>query len=94
MPCTVLNFFISQSLQKPYGVGFINRILLKFFRFKKLYFIDYAITVVPIFPSVSPSTQHTPLPQAIPPLLFTFMGHECKFFGYSISYTVLYIPIL
>ena len=39
-----------------------------------------------------PSTQHPPLPQAIPTPLFMSMSHEYKFCGYSISYTVLYIP--
>ena len=34
-----------------------------------------------------------PLPQAIPPLLFLSMGHVQKFFGYSISCAVLYIPM-
>ena len=32
----------------------------------KLYFIDYAITVVLIFSPLPPSTQHYPLPQTIP----------------------------
>ena len=58
-----------------------------------LYFTDYAITVVPIFPPLPPSTEHPPLPQAIPTALFMSMCHLCKFFGYSTSYTVLYIPL-
>ena len=53
------------------------------------YVIDYAITVVLTFPLCSPPTQHSPLPQAIPTPLFMSVGHVCKFFGYSISYTVL-----
>ena len=44
--------------------------------FKKLYFIDYAISVVPVFPPVPPSTQHPPVPQAKPLLLFMSVGHE------------------
>ena len=40
----------------------------------------------------APSTKRPPLPQAIPTQLFMSMGHGYKFFGYSISYTVLYIP--
>ena len=59
----------------------------------KLYFIDYAITVVLIFAPLPPSSQHPPLSQAIPTPLFMFMGHVCKFFGYCISYTVLSIPV-
>ena len=63
------------------------------FPFLKLHFIDYAITVVPFFPLLPPSTQPPPLPQAIPIPLFMSMGHAYKFIGYSISYTVLYIPM-
>ena len=43
--------------------------------FSKLYFIDYGITVVPIFSPLSPSTQHFPLPQAIPTPLFMSIDH-------------------
>ena len=48
------------------------------------------------FPNVSsfclplPSTRSPPLPQTIPTPLFMSMGHVYKFFGYSISYTVIY----
>ena len=54
-------------------------------RIFKLYFIDYTVTVVPIF---LPLPQHLPLPQAIPTPLFMSMDHAYKFLGYSISYTV------
>ena len=67
-------------------------IILFLLKNKQLYFIDYAITVVPISP-LCPLHPVSTLPQAIPPLLFTSMGHAYKFFGYSISYTVLYIPM-
>ena len=63
------------------------------FIFVELYFIDYAITVVPIFLPLPASTQHLPLPQAITTTMFMSMGDEYKFFRYSISYTVLYIPM-
>ena len=53
----------------------------------------YAITVVLIFPPLPTSTQCPLLPQAIPPPLFTSMGHVYKLFGYFVSYTVLYIPM-
>ena len=66
---------------------------LNYIMFFKLYLIDYAITVIPIFPLLPPSTQDPPLPQAIPTPLFTSMGHAFKFFGSSISYTLLYIPM-
>ena len=61
--------------------------------FLKLYFIDYAITVVPIFTLLLPSSQHPPVPQASPTPLFMSIGHAYEFFGYSISCTVLYIPM-
>ena len=60
----------------------------------KFYFIDYAITFVPNFPSLLPSTQHPPFLQVISTPLFTSMGHEYMFFGYSISCAVLYMAIL
>ena len=49
--------------------------------------------VVLIFPPLPHSTQHVPLPQAFPTTLFVYMGHAYVFFGCSISYTVLYIPM-
>ena len=63
-----------------------------FFYFIKLYLTDYVITVVLMFPSLIPSTQHPLLHQAIPTPFFMSRGHVYKFFGYSLSYTVLYIP--
>ena len=47
----------------------------------------------PDFSPLPPSTQHHPLPQAIPLPLFMSTGHAYKFFGYSISSTVLYITM-
>ena len=70
-----------------------NALLCTAHLFFKVCFIDYAITVVPIFPPLSPSTQHPSLPQAIPTPLFMSLDHTYKFFGYSISYTMLYIPM-
>ena len=59
-----------------------------------LIIFDYAITVVLIVLTLPPTpTQHPPLLRAIPAPLFRSMSHVCKFFGYSISYTVLYIPM-
>ena len=43
----------------PYSIGL-----------KKLYVIDYAITVVLMFSPLLPSTQHPPLPQTVPTPLF------------------------
>ena len=74
--------------------------------FLKIIFIDYAITVVPIFPSLSPlPSNHHSLRQSIPTLLFMSMGHTFKFFwllrflyctliphGYSVT-TYLYFLI-
>ena len=39
-----------------------------------LYFVDYAVTVAPIFPALS-SIQHRPLTQAVPTPLFMSMVH-------------------
>ena len=60
----------------------------------KFYFV-YAIIVVLIFSPISVLHLVPPLPQAIPMSLFMSMnmGHVYKFFGFSISYTVLYIPM-
>ena len=47
-------------------------------------------------PNFSPFAPFHPaplLPEAIPTPLFMSMGHAQMFFGYSISYTVLYIPM-
>ena len=59
----------------------------------KVYFIDYAITVVPFFlPFISlcPVPSFYP-PPSIPP--FMSMGHTYKFFTFSISYTILNLPL-
>ena len=62
--------------------------------FKKLYFIDYTITVVPFFSPFATPPHHPPLSQAIlAQSLFMSIGHVYKFFGYSISYTALYTPM-
>ena len=61
--------------------------------FFKLYFIDYAITIVLISPLGLTSIQHPLLPQAILPTFVHVHGHAYKFLGYSISYTGLYIPM-
>ena len=56
------------------------------------YFFNFILLIVLLYLSrfypFVPYTQHHPLPQA----LFMSMGHAYKFFGYSISYTALYIP--
>ena len=59
-----------------------------------LYFIDYAIILVPIFLPILPlSTQQSPTPSGKPTSLFMSVGHVYKFVGCSIPYTVLYIPM-
>ena len=58
----------------------------------KIYFVVYAMTVVPIFPPLPPSTQYPPS-SSNPFLYFMSMGHACKFFGFSISYTIPNIPL-
>ena len=63
--------------------------------FKKICFVDYVITVVLIFPPLPSLCLLPPFPPAIlPPPPFMFMGHACKFLGFSISYTILNIPSL
>ena len=63
--------------------------------FYKVYFIDYAIIVVPLFaphyPPL-PCTAPLTLQQSCPPQ-FMSMGHTYKFFGYSIPYTILNHPL-
>ena len=60
-------------------------------------FLNYVLLIMLLqlcyFPPLPLSTQHPPLPHAIPTPLFMSMGHACKFFGYSIYCTVLYIPM-
>ena len=67
-------------------------LVISFFYFSKLYFIDYAITVVPIFPlwPPPPSTSFSLQPS---PLQFMSMGHTYKFFDFYISYTILTLPL-
>ena len=62
----------------------------------KLYFIDYAIIVVPIFPPLPLPSKPSPaatLIQANPTPLSMSMGHAYMFFGYSVPYAVFYIPM-
>ena len=60
-----------------------------------MYFIDYAVTVVLIFLPLPPSIQHSLLIQTIPPTpFFMSMDHAYKFFGYSVAYIVVYIPMV
>ena len=60
--------------------------------FFKIYFIDDAITVVPFF--FSPLFPSTLYPSTIIPLpQFMSMGRSYKFFGFSISYTILNLPL-
>ena len=61
--------------------------------FFKLHFIDCAIKVVLMFPPLPPFTQHPLLPQVIPPPLSLSMSHAYKFFGCSISCTILNITL-
>ena len=69
--------------------------------FKKIYFIDYAITVVPFLPPFSPPPC-TPPPTHILPLQFMSMGRTYmfvlfiftyKFFSFSIFYPILNLPL-
>ena len=56
--------------------------------------MDYAIRVVPNFPPLSPSTQSLPTPSGNCTLFIVLtmsMDHVYMFFGYCISYAILYI---
>ena len=58
-----------------------------------MYFIDYAITVVLFFLPFIPLCPVPPPPTIIPPTQFMSMCHTCKFFGFSISHTILNLPL-
>ena len=70
-------------------------VVIYLFIFLKVYFIDYAITVVPVFLSpLFPSILLNPsFPQSPCPPLFMSMGHTYKFFGFYISYAILNLPL-
>ena len=64
-----------------------------------IHILNYILLIILLiimsqFFSFGPSPQHPALLQAIPTPLFMSMGHMYKFLGYSISYTVLYIPMV
>ena len=72
---------------------FVNSLGFFSFLFFKVYFMDYAITVVPIFSSpFSPSSLNCSPTSKVPPL---FMSMVCtyKFFVFSISHTILNLPL-
>ena len=50
--------------------------------------------VVPIFPPLLSSTQYPHSLQQSPLPKFMSMGHEYKFFGFSISYTIPFLKLL
>ena len=63
-------------------------------KIKHLYFIYYAIMIVLDFPPLLASIHIAPpAPSGNPHTLVHVHGSWYKFFVYSISYTVLYIPI-
>ena len=99
--CSAINTHGLISLHQPSRADSFNNPHITYEKmdsFFKLYFIVYAITVVPIFSPLSPSTRH-PSPQTTPTLsgnphtIVHVVGHGYKFFGFSISYTVLYTPM-
>ena len=73
--------------------------LFPFFKFFKVYLIDYAVTIVPFFPShLFPSAQHPLSLQHSPTLVHSTtlvhsMGLTYKFFGFYISYIILNLPL-
>ena len=62
--------------------------------FFKVYFNDFAIIVIlSFFLPFIPPDQVTPFPPALPPLLLMAMCRTYKFFGFSISYTILNLSL-
>ena len=78
--------FLKHTIQ---WISFI--LLFFFFIFLFLFLLQLSQFPPTLF---SPSIWQPPLLQAIPTPLLMSMGHAYKFIGYSISYTVLYIPWL
>ena len=64
-----------------------------FLFFFKFYFIVYAVTAPQLFPLCVPPPSSPSLIQVIPTSLSMSMGHAYMFFGYSLSCTVLCIPM-
>ena len=62
--------------------------------FKKIYFIDYAITVIPFFSPLYSPLPCTPLPPSFPQLSSCLrVIYIYKFFGFSIYPTILNLPL-
>ena len=61
--------------------------------FKKYIFIDYAITVFPIFPLYPPFYPASHNPPAFPPLVHVHGLYVYKFFESSVSYTIFYLSL-
>ena len=82
----------AQSFSKLYFKREIAPYLF-IYLFIYLCIIYYAIIVVPTFLPLPPCTQHFPHSWTISPPLFMSMGHAYKFFGNTIFYTSLSIPL-
>ena len=70
----LLSCLTTWKILDPCG-GCFSSVLHSFVHFLKLYFIDYAITVVPIFPCLTPANHYPQLSQSVPTPLFMYMSH-------------------
>ena len=59
----------------------------------KIYFVDYAIIVLPFYSPLYSLLPCIPPPTIIPSSKFVSMCHTYKFFGFSISHTILNLSL-
>ena len=82
----------SPTMADQFNNFFLFLLLFNFLNYILLIMLLHLSQFCPIC-SPSPSAPNSQLPHAIPTTLVMSMGHAYKFFGYFISYTVLYIPM-
>ena len=85
--------FIEANIFKKFFYSFLKIYAIFFILFFNMYFNGYAITVVQFFPSLYSLCLVPPLRLAFPPPYFRSMGRTYKFLGFSISYTILTLPL-
>ena len=93
-PLRMLIKIISKTVKKQPWRIYLNTSGIGLF-FKNI-FIDYVITVVPFFSPPNSPPCYTPPPTSFPPTpatQFMSMGRTYKFLGFSISCTILNLPM-
>ena len=95
---TVLLYVAKMGFEnRPISKAFIllntGPIVLNYILLIMLLQLSQLLLFCPPPPSTPHSLRQSPH-QAIPTPLFMSMGHEYRFFGYSIPYTVPYIPVV